>query len=173
MLKFDTYEELFTYKNEFTHSIKDCIFIDKIFKIYYYGNKNILFTDYEFYIQILKNLTEILNITNLFVIFLPVPNYYGICIEKKDNLIIGTIMPGYILDDSTLLLNNLPELNVLNIALEDVEKLKYLTNPPSTIQEINIVHRIDNYKKTIDDFMHHFLKIPFACSVNLKYENKN
>jgi hypothetical protein len=169
MLKFDTYEDLFTYKIEFTHGIKQCIFIDKIFKIYYDGKQNNLFIDYEFYIQILKNLTEILNITNKFIIFLPVPNYYGICIEKKDDLIIGTIKSGYILNDPILLLNNLPEINVLNIALEDVEKLKYLTNPPVTIQEINIVHRIDNYKRTIDDFIHLFNKIPFGCSINLKY----
>ena len=71
------------------------------------------------------------------------------------------------------ILDNLPELNILNISIGCVEKIKYLTNPPVTIQEINIVHSINNYEKTIDDFMHHFFKIPFGCSVNLKYINNN
>lgn len=174
MLKFDTYEELFTYKSEFINRIIDCVFIDKPLKISYNGKKISLFTDYEFYNQILQKITEILHITNKFSIFIePLPNYYGITIEKREELIIGDVMISNSNNNKNFLLHNLPELNVLNISLGDGENLKYLTNPPPTLQEINIVHNINNYIKNIDDFKHLFNKIPFGCSVNLIKYNKN
>ena len=172
MLEFNTYEELFNYKTDHLDCFKDCIFRDKTLKISYNGKIISLFTDYEFYNQILQKLTEIFCITNKFSIYIePLPNYYGITIEKREELIIGYVTMGNS-NNTHLLLHNLPELNVLNISLGDSDKLKYLINPPVSLQEINIIHRWKEINKTIGDFMHLFGKIPFGCSVNLKY-NKN
>ena len=86
MLKFDTYEELFTYKYVSLYFI-DCIFIDRNIK--FSGNREeriSLFVDYDFYIQILQNLTQILNITNKFCIYIkPTNGFCGIEIEKSGN----------------------------------------------------------------------------------------
>ena len=176
MLEFNTYEELFNYKTDHLDYFTPCIFRDKTLEISYNGTRVSLYIDYDFYVQILQKLTEILCITNKFsmcIRSLPktfrIRTWYSIEIEKKDNLIIGTVSLGNSSDDVHLLLNNLPELDVLNVHLADSDKFKYLTNPPVSLQEINIIYRWTEINKTIGDFMHLFGKIPFGCSVNLKY----
>jgi hypothetical protein len=178
MLEFNTYEELFNYKTDHLDCFTDCIFRDKTLKISYNGTRVSLYSDYDFYVQILQKITEIFCVTNKFSIYtrsLPetygIRTWYSIQIEKRDNLIIGTVSIGNAANDVDLLLNNLPELNILNVHLEDSDKLKYLTNPPVSLQEINIIHRWKEINKTIGDFMHLFGKIPFGCSINLKYNN--
>jgi hypothetical protein len=176
MLVFNTYEELFNYKTDHLDWFTDCIFKDKLLKISYNGLRVELFSDYDFYVQILQNLSEIFCITNKFTMCISsfpvtygIRTWYTIQIEKEDDLIIGTINLGNASDDVHLLLNNLPELDVLNVHWVDSDKLKYLTNPPVSLQEINIIYRCKEIKKTIDDFVHIFTKIPFGCSVKLKY----
>lgn len=178
MLKFNTYEELFNYKTDRLDCFKDCIFRDKTLKISYNGKRISLYSDYDFYVQILQKITEIFCVTNKFsmcIRSLPeiygIRTWYSIQIEKRDDLIIGTVSLGNAANDVDLLLNNLPELNILNVHLKDSDKLKYLMNPPVSLQEINIIHRWKEINKTIDDFMHLFDKKPFGCSINLKYIN--
>lgn len=136
-------------------------------------NKKI-FDDYKFYIQIMQNLDKILNITKSFNIYIsPLPSYCGIQIKNDDDLLIGDLSLVDSRKDNDLLLNNLAKLDIMNIRIGDIAfnlKSQQLQILPITLKEINIIHNIKNFNKTVNDYVYLFDKIPFCYSLILNLQ---